>query len=639
MSSRPFLWAGLLLASVAALALAGGLLDETEQGGARSGVAADSARNTSLDAHGAKVGDGVNISVPLAPKTALAPAPALDGEGSGVELTATTARKQVPASLTVDVVIVCNAPKQVFVSLEPTDRSGSSQLWYEGSPLTWTDLPPGEYRVTVVPDEGIDLVSQRVQLEPGVHSDVTMVAPNTSAVAGTVVDEEGDPVQAFIWRIETGSEDMGVPQRGSGNSARSDGGHFCVPQEELPYEGVWRVAVHTTDGSTATSPWYDMAETSEVHDMMLVLAHPARITGVVSAEGRVLPDAIVRVVATSESEASELRSIPEHLGFDRTDDVGHFDISLERGRLVRLRVSHSDYLPWQSEPLHLPAGGAAITVNARLFRGGRLVGKVLWEGMPNEDGWARVSASTEWRSDGSSSVYKSSPVDRLGNFTIDGLPEEILEVELWTTPALPGFPSPSNSVEIHAGQTTELTIDVTFDLDALLSRPKVVIELRRPPELADELLWIHVVNEEGQPIGEYEGLTMADTLTVYDLPTGPITVYATTLPDEPGLESLASATGSIPEAGSAAPVVIDLAASLLEIHLGTMEAVDFLVEPVDASSTSAPGNQPMYFSSDEFGRCRLFGLAHGAYAVSCPARPGVRRSVTVGARPARVSFR
>lgn len=633
MTSRPLLWAGLVLASVVALAMVGSLLDDAGAGDVKQGSTTGSARTTSLEEFAASVSEQVDNP----DLRALEITPALEGDSAFADATSSAQGKHGPASLTVHVVIVCNAPMHVFISLEPIDRPGTSQRWYEGSPLTWTDLPPGEYRVIVVPDVGTELVTQWVRLKPGEHGEVTIVAPNASAVAGTVINEEDDPVQEFLWRVET-SSDTDDPEEGKEHFARSDGGHFCVPRDELPYEGLWRIAVHTRAGSTATSPWFDMAETSEVHDMMLVLVRPARITGIVSAEGRVLAKATVIVVASSEGDTSRPSLLPDRLAFGQTDSLGHFDVSVEHGRLVRLRVDHSDYLPWESEPLQLPAGGGAIHVNPQLSIGGRLIGKVLWEGMPNKDGWAMVfvrARRSPWNLPGD---YGIGTVDRLGNFTVDGLMGEPHDVRLWTTPTLPGFPSESYPVEIVVGQTTELTIEITFDLEALLARPMVVIELRRPPELADEHLWIHVTDEEGQPIGEYEGLTEADTLTVHDLPVGPINVFAGTLFPETGLNAFTSASGQIPEVGSATPVVLDLAASLIEIQLGAAETVDFVVELADASRSTALWKQAMEFSSDEFGNCRIFGLAPGAYVVSCSARPGVERSVTVGSRPATVRF-
>ncbi len=564
------------------------------------------------------------------------------------------------ASLTVHVVGTCSSPREVFVSIEPIDRPGSSERWFEGTSQTWDALPDGEYIVRAVPSNGSEIASKRVRLERGQDVQLTLSAPDTAPASGLVLEASGAPARTFAWRIDArpapGDRKAGDHElflfEGSEHDVESTDGRFCVQADALPRSGMWRIVVNTRDGEFASSEWYDLATTPVIHDLVLVLSPPAQLTGFVTAHGIGISGAEVRVVGATHADRmtriingepqwnGTLLWGPPHeaLATATTDKSGSFAVALEGQRSVTVHVSHSGFEPWESGVLHLPESGGMIPLNPQLSRGGSLVGRVLWADLPNRDAWAKVTVSyyADIQSFGEGHLVPASwstSVDRQGAFQLDGLPGEELMVSFKSTPVLKGLPPLTYSVDVALGQTTELTID----MDALLERPTVEIKLRRPPELADEGMIVIVLNAEGQPIGQHDVVTTMDALLVSDMPEGPFTVRAMIF-FEPGLHAFASAPGRIPSGGRAAPVTIDMTASRLELQVDAAYEVDFTVQSAGGDSDADPWTSLVQVSSDESGRCRVFGLPPGVYFVSCLERPGVTRSVALGSQPVVVRF-
>jgi large repetitive protein len=276
-------------------------------------------------------GNAVTLSAATGPRWSGLHGPITVPEGGlrGVELVLSEARDALVAGVVVDaeghplVAGVAGWPiGGTIVALPPMDTSDT-----EGR-FVWTQVPPGEYTVTVRPGQGEQLEVDRISLDAGEQlRDLRLVYPDVPkmAIGGRVVGPDGAGVEAslVIARVVPGAD--APAQVGHGNS---------MPNGSFQFENLLAgtYALNVRAAGFVTGRFRDIIAGSE--DLEVVLEPALRIEGyVVDAAGNPVTDYEISLENTAYLVRYDRR-----LGTFRqiSHPEGYFESDLEEGEYEAL---------------------------------------------------------------------------------------------------------------------------------------------------------------------------------------------------------------------------------------------------------------------------------------------------------------
>lgn len=286
-----------------------------------------------------------------------------------------------------------------------------------------------------------------IEVSPPTEGLVLTLSPGT-AVAGTVVDDAGAPLERFRIQAEPlESEPLGgarVLER-----FRDRGGRFTL---EGLGDGAWLVTA-TADGHGTSEPSAVDAR-GEPIDLRLVVPRGARLAGVVrDAQGEPILGA--RVVLRTMSVAA-LGELAWNERTNRTNLAGEFELDEVPPGTVTLTASAPGDAPSAETELELAPAEERRGVELTLAASGGVMGVVILQGPLPED--LHVEATRA-----SGGEVASARADRSGRFELDDLAPGTWQVE----PALDlgaddsafvAVVNASRTVEVESGRTVEVAL-------------------------------------------------------------------------------------------------------------------------------------------------------------------------------------